>query len=256
MSATAKVVVVVDAATVVGATEPGTVEAGRPSVRTVLGTYYYAACCKNVLHEDPGRLEHAPSARGLYQKLLVCQYPAQSNPSVRDTGACSVPDRPLQARIEPPCGCSEGRHAPQPGSAGAPLCSLRIAVDLTTWPSRFQHGRSWMFSSLHVSMLLPAAITQLLSFHDSHTKFLVSVRCPAGHSEMTWPEVISKLAEVGLDDYAPKLKEEGYDSMDAFDASDKAAIEQIADEVRFDRMDWTPGITLTASLDVRARRLV
>ena len=50
---------------------------------------------------------------------------------------------------------------------------------------------------------------------------------------MTWPKVVSKLAEVGLDDYAPKLKEEGYDSMDAFDASDKAAIEQIADEVRF-----------------------
>lgn len=48
---------------------------------------------------------------------------------------------------------------------------------------------------------------------------------------MTWPEVISKLAEVGLDEHAPKLKELGYDSMDAFDADDKAALEKIADEL-------------------------
>lgn len=48
---------------------------------------------------------------------------------------------------------------------------------------------------------------------------------------MSWPTVITKLAEIGLDDHAPKLKELGYDSMDAFDASDKAALEKIADEL-------------------------
>jgi len=48
---------------------------------------------------------------------------------------------------------------------------------------------------------------------------------------MTWPSVITKLAEIGLDDYAPKLKELGYDSMDAFDTSDKEALQKIADEL-------------------------
>ena len=45
----------------------------------------------------------------------------------------------------------------------------------------------------------------------------------------TWPVVISKLAEIGMDDLAPKLKAEGYDDMSAFDASDKEALSQIAD---------------------------
>ena len=53
---------------------------------------------------------------------------------------------------------------------------------------------------------------------------------------MTWPEVITKLAEIGLDEHGPKLKELGYDSMDAFDADDKAALEKIADE-----LDLKPG---------------
>ena len=48
---------------------------------------------------------------------------------------------------------------------------------------------------------------------------------------MTWPIVITKLAEIELDEHAPKLKELGYDSMDAFDASDKASLENIADEL-------------------------
>ena len=46
---------------------------------------------------------------------------------------------------------------------------------------------------------------------------------------MTWPVVISKLAEIGLDDYASKLKAEGFDDMSAFDASDKEALSKIAD---------------------------
>jgi len=48
---------------------------------------------------------------------------------------------------------------------------------------------------------------------------------------MTWPKVVTKLAEIDLDDHAPKFKELGFDSMDAFDTSDKGALEKIADEV-------------------------
>eukprot|EP00966_Prymnesium_polylepis_P001448 33182-Prymnesium_polylepis.1 len=42
---------------------------------------------------------------------------------------------------------------------------------------------------------------------------------------MTWPKVVTKLAEIDLDDHAPKFKELG------FDTSDKGALEKIADEV-------------------------
>ena len=48
---------------------------------------------------------------------------------------------------------------------------------------------------------------------------------------MTWPVVIAKLAEIGLDNYAPTLKDLGYDDMDAFDSSDKEALKKIADEL-------------------------
>ena len=48
---------------------------------------------------------------------------------------------------------------------------------------------------------------------------------------MTWPVVIAKLAEIGLDNYAPTLKDLGYDDIDAFDSSDKEALKKIADEL-------------------------
>jgi hypothetical protein len=48
---------------------------------------------------------------------------------------------------------------------------------------------------------------------------------------MTWPVVIAKLAEIGLDEYAPTLKDLGYDDIDAFDSSDKEALKKIADEL-------------------------
>ena len=48
---------------------------------------------------------------------------------------------------------------------------------------------------------------------------------------MTWPVVLAKLGEVDLDEYAPKFKAEGYDSMDAFDVSDKDALSKIADDM-------------------------
>jgi len=48
---------------------------------------------------------------------------------------------------------------------------------------------------------------------------------------MTWPTVLAKLAEVDLDEYAPKLKAEGFDSMDAFDVTDKDALSNIADDI-------------------------
>jgi len=48
---------------------------------------------------------------------------------------------------------------------------------------------------------------------------------------MTWPKIVTKLAEIDLDDHAPKFKELGFDSMEAFDTSDKGALEKIADEI-------------------------
>jgi len=48
---------------------------------------------------------------------------------------------------------------------------------------------------------------------------------------MTWPKIVTKLAEIDLDDHAPKFKELGFDSMEAFDTSDKGALEIIADMI-------------------------
>jgi len=54
---------------------------------------------------------------------------------------------------------------------------------------------------------------------------------PSTRAVVTWPEIIEKLAEIDLDDYAPKFKELGFDSMDAFDTSDKGGLEEVADQV-------------------------
>jgi len=54
-----------------------------------------------------------------------------------------------------------------------------------------------------------------------------------------------KLArDPGLDDYTPKLKEQGYDTMDAFDANDKAALGALLDDRRFARAQdhYKPGL--------------
>jgi len=57
----------------------------------------------------------------------------------------------------------------------------------------------------------------------------------------------------GLDDYTPKLKEQGYDTMDAFDANDKAALGALLDDRRFARAQghYKPGLV---SPKLQARR--
>jgi len=84
---------------------------------------------------------------------------------------------------------------------------------------------------------------------------------PSTRAVVTWPEIIEKLAEIDLDDYAPKFKELGFDSMDAFDTSDKGGLEKVADQVglkpghkaKFVKKFYEPAPTKSYSPDGKMR---